>query len=172
MKTRNGDLRSPADRLLSGGRSRRSTTAAAGSNFDHGGNEERIPEDVGPRETYVHRVLSVGVETGGRGGRGREREREGRSAGGTDDRARRRIKETEGERERADPGSGGRPRDRVGEMARRGRGGERQRGRRTKQVEGKDELSRERESNVEKEEVGLWTRDEESECGEKEREGE
>lgn len=38
-------------------------------------------------------------------------------------------------------------------------------------MEGKDEFSRERESNVEKEEVGPWMRDEESERGEKERDG-
>lgn len=32
----------------------------AGSDFDHGGNEERIPEDVGPREKRVHRVRRWG----------------------------------------------------------------------------------------------------------------
>lgn len=73
VKRRNGDLRSPADRrLLSDGLPRRSTAAAAstavaaGSNFDHGWNKERIPGDVGSREKRVHRVLSVGVNGGKR----------------------------------------------------------------------------------------------------------
>lgn len=75
VKTRNGDLRSPVDRLLSGGLPRCSAVevaAVAGSNFDHGGNEERIPGDVGPRETRVHRVLPVGIKRGSKreGGEG------------------------------------------------------------------------------------------------------
>lgn len=66
-EARNGDLRSPVDRLLSGGLPRRSAAAVAGSNFDHGGNEERIPGDVSPRETRVHRVLPVGIRRGSKG---------------------------------------------------------------------------------------------------------
>lgn len=69
MKTYKHDLRSRrADRFLSGVLSR-----AAGSNFDHDGNEERIPRDIGPRETRVHRKRDGGDLKEG----AREKNREG-----------------------------------------------------------------------------------------------
>lgn len=74
VKTCSRDLRPRDDRLLSPERSPRRPTAAtaAGSNFDHGGNEERIPGDVGPRETSIRRVRRWGskeVEKGREGER-------------------------------------------------------------------------------------------------------
>lgn len=109
---------------------------------------------------HVHRVRWGSKE----GENGREGER--RSTGGNSDKARWWIKESGGGRERADPRSGGRDREiaptkckeRERERVRDG-----DRGSEWEEGERRTLLRVERDSNVEKEEVGPRARDEESE---------